>query len=50
MAENLPELERDDFVYSKNIGAYSYASSTYFNGFPPATVVHVNQVSAAPKP
>ena len=43
MAENLPELERDDFVYSVNIGAYSHASSTYFNGFPPATVVHVNQ-------
>jgi ornithine decarboxylase len=43
MAENLPDLERGDFVYSKNIGAYSHASSTYFNGFPPATVVHVNQ-------
>ncbi len=43
MAENLPELERGDFVYSVNIGAYSHASSTYFNGFPPATVVHVNQ-------
>jgi len=43
MAENLPDLERDDFVYSVNIGAYSHASATYFNGFPPATVVHVNQ-------
>jgi len=43
MAENLPELERGDFVYSTNIGAYSQASSTYFNGFPPAKVVHVNQ-------
>ncbi|HUL54515.1 MAG TPA: type III PLP-dependent enzyme, partial [Opitutaceae bacterium] len=43
MAENLPDLERDDFVYSENIGAYSHASSTYFNGFPPATVAHVNQ-------
>jgi len=43
LAENLPELERDDFVYSKNIGAYSHASATHFNGFPPATVVHVNQ-------
>jgi hypothetical protein len=42
MAENLPDLERDDFVYSVNIGAYSHASATYFNGFPPATVVHVN--------
>ncbi len=43
MAENLPELERGDLVYSVNIGAYSHASATYFNGFPPATVVHVNQ-------
>jgi ornithine decarboxylase len=43
MAENLPALERGDLVYSVNIGAYSHASSTYFNGFPPATVVHVNQ-------
>jgi ornithine decarboxylase len=43
MAENLPELERDDFVYSVNIGAYSHASATYFNGFPPAQVVHVNR-------
>jgi len=25
-----------------NIGAYSHASSTHFNGFPPAKVVHVN--------
>jgi ornithine decarboxylase len=43
MAENLPDLERDDFVYSTNIGAYSHASATYFNGFPPATVVHENR-------
>jgi len=43
MAENLPELNRDDLVYSENIGAYSHASSTYFNGFPPAKVVHVNR-------
>jgi ornithine decarboxylase len=42
MAENLPELERDDLVYSEMIGAYSHASSTHFNGFPPAKVVHVN--------
>jgi ornithine decarboxylase len=42
MAENLPELDRDDLVYSEKIGAYSHASSTYFNGFPPAKVVHVN--------
>lgn len=43
MAENLPDLKRDEFVYSVNIGAYSHASATWFNGFPPATVVHVNR-------
>lgn len=41
-AEALPNLEIGDLVYSENIGAYSHASSTTFNGFPPATVVHVN--------
>jgi ornithine decarboxylase len=43
LAEELPDMELGDFVYSQNIGAYSAASSTYFNGFPPARVVHVNQ-------
>jgi ornithine decarboxylase len=43
MAENLPLLRRGDLVYSDMIGAYSHASATWFNGFPPATVVHVNQ-------
>ena len=43
MAENLPALERGDLVYSENIGAYSAASSTYFNGIPPAKIVHVNR-------
>lgn len=43
MAEDLPgNLERGDLLYSVNIGAYSNASSTPFNGFPPAKVVHVN--------
>ncbi len=42
-SEELPDLEVDDFVYSENIGAYSNASSTWFNGFPPAKVVHINQ-------
>jgi len=42
-AEALPELKLGDLVYSENIGAYSHASSTYFNGFPPAKVVHVNR-------
>jgi ornithine decarboxylase len=44
MAEQLPaDLELGDLLYSENIGAYSAASSTYFNGFPPAKIVHINQ-------
>jgi ornithine decarboxylase len=42
LSEELPELEIEDLVYSENIGAYSNASATWFNGFPPAKVVHVN--------
>ncbi|NCA10228.1 type III PLP-dependent enzyme [bacterium] len=42
LAEQLPELEIGDYLYSENIGAYSAASSTHFNGFPPAKVIHVN--------
>ena len=42
-SEQLPNLEIEDLVYSQDIGAYSNASSTWFNGFPPAKVVHVNQ-------
>ena len=41
-AELLPDLASEDLVYSDNIGAYSNASATYFNGFPPAKVVHIN--------
>jgi ornithine decarboxylase len=41
-SEELPDLAIGDLVYAENIGAYSNASSTYFNGFPPARVVHVN--------
>ncbi|MDD5483030.1 MAG: type III PLP-dependent enzyme [Kiritimatiellae bacterium] len=45
MAEELPgNLERGDLLYSENIGAYSVASSTPFNGFPPAKVIHVNRL------
>jgi len=43
LSAELPELEIGDLVYSINIGAYSHASSTYFNGFPPAKVVHINK-------
>jgi ornithine decarboxylase len=43
LAEDLPVLEMGDLLYSENIGAYSHASSTWFNGFPPAKVLHINQ-------
>ena len=43
LAEQLPDLDLDELIYAPNIGAYSAASSTHFNGFSPATVVHVNQ-------
>jgi ornithine decarboxylase len=43
MADPLPELRRDDLVYSEMIGAYTWASATTFNGFSPAKVVHVNE-------
>jgi len=43
LANELPDLEIGDFVYTENIGAYTLASSTNFNGFPPAKVIHVNQ-------
>jgi ornithine decarboxylase len=44
MAEELPaDLALGELLYSENIGAYSAASSTWFNGFPPAQVVHINQ-------
>jgi len=42
-AEELPDLELGDLVYSEDIGAYTHASSTWFNGFPPAEVVHLYQ-------
>jgi ornithine decarboxylase len=43
LGDQLPDLELGDFVYAPNIGAYSAASSTSFNGFPPARVLHLNQ-------
>jgi len=41
-SEHLPDLEIEDLVYAENIGAYSNASATWFNGFPPAKVLHIN--------
>lgn len=44
MSENLPtDLKLGELLYSENMGAYSHASSTNFNGFPPAKVVHINK-------
>jgi ornithine decarboxylase len=43
LAENLPDMDLGDYVYSENVGAYTHASSTHFNGFPPAKVIHINQ-------
>jgi ornithine decarboxylase len=44
MSEVLPtNLKLGDLLFSRNIGAYSVASATHFNGFEPAKVVHVNQ-------
>jgi ornithine decarboxylase len=42
-SEQLPDLEIEDLVYAENIGAYSNASATWFNGFPPAKVIHINE-------
>jgi ornithine decarboxylase len=44
LAEDLPaDLETGELLSSENIGAYTQASSTWFNGFPPAKIVHVNR-------
>ena len=43
LAEQLPDMELGELVYSENMGVYAGASSTFFNGFPPAKVVHVNR-------
>jgi ornithine decarboxylase len=42
-SELLPKLEIEDLVYAENIGAYSSASATWFNGFPPAKIIHLNE-------
>jgi len=40
--EQLPDLNIEDLLYSENVGAYTNASATHFNGFPPAKVIHIN--------
>ena len=43
LAEHLPcKLGIGDFLYTENIGAYSTASSTKFNGFEGAKILHIN--------
>jgi ornithine decarboxylase len=39
--EDVPELQIGDVVYAENIGAYSLASATTFNGMPMAKVLMV---------
>jgi len=41
-AELPANLEVGDFLYTVNIGAYSTASTTRFNGFDPAKIIHKN--------
>ncbi|MEO0079174.1 MAG: type III PLP-dependent enzyme [candidate division WOR-3 bacterium] len=40
-SEELPELDFGDLVFCRNIGAYSIAHATSFNGIPPAKAVLV---------
>ena len=42
LSANLPEnLGLGDYIYTENIGAYSIASSTHFNGFDGAKIIHI---------
>ena len=44
LAENLPaNLQIGDYLCTENIGAYSIASSTTFNGFNGAKILHINK-------
>jgi ornithine decarboxylase len=44
LSEQLPgNLGIGDYLYTENIGAYSIASSTKFNGFDGARIVHIHQ-------
>ncbi len=47
LTDELPEdLQIDDLLYAENIGAYTIASTTCFNGFPPPKVVHLNKTNS----
>lgn len=44
LSEKLPSnLQIGDYLYTKNIGAYSIASTTKFNGFDGAKILHINR-------
>lgn len=44
LSEQLPgNLEIGDYLFTENIGAYSIASSTKFNGFDGAKIFHINK-------
>lgn len=44
LSDELPgDLQIDDLLFAENVGAYTLASATSFNGFPPAKVVHINK-------
>jgi ornithine decarboxylase len=50
LSAELPgNLEVGDFLYTDNIGAYSTASSTKFNGFDGAKIIHKNLTAPAEK-
>lgn len=43
LSEQLPaDLQIGDYLWTENIGAYSVASSTKFNGFDGAKILHIN--------
>jgi ornithine decarboxylase len=43
LSEQLPgDLQMGDYLYTENIGAYSIASSTKFNGIEGAKILHLN--------
>jgi ornithine decarboxylase len=45
LSAHLPgNLEIGDFLYTENIGAYSIASSTKFNGFDGAHIIHIDTI------
>jgi len=48
-AELQGNLEVGDFLYTTNIGAYSTASSTKFNGFDGAKIIHKNLLGSEEK-